>query len=67
VARLFWLSEKIYSAGITEQAIDGFPVKLYSIEKTIVDCFKFRNKIGTDVALEALKEYLKCPNRISSA
>ena len=30
---------------------------MYSIEKTLVDCFKFRNKIGMDIALEALKLY----------
>ncbi len=60
---IIWLSEKTYSAGITEQSIDGIPIKVYSIEKTIADCFKFRNKIGNDVSLEALKEYLKMPQR----
>lgn len=60
---IVWLSDKVYSAGITEQFVDGIPVKVYSIEKTIADCFKFRNKIGKDVALEALKEYLKKPDR----
>ena len=33
------------------------PVKIYSPEKTLADCFKFRNKIGMDVVLEALKLY----------
>jgi len=33
------------------------PVKVYSPEKTLADCFKFRNKIGMDVALEALRLY----------
>lgn len=60
---IIWLSEKVYSAGIIEQSIDGVPIKVYSIEKTIADCFKFRNKIGNDVALEALKEYLKMPQQ----
>ena len=55
--RIFWLSTKVYAAGIENQALDGIPVKIYGIEKTIADCFKFRNKIGLDVALEALKEY----------
>jgi hypothetical protein len=32
-------------------------VKIYSPEKTVVDCFKFRNKVGIDVAIEALKLY----------
>ncbi len=42
--------------GVTKQKIDGIEVNVTSIPKTIADCFKFRNKIGLDVALEALKE-----------
>lgn len=60
---IIWLSEKSYSAGIVEQQVDGVPIKIYSREKTIADCFKFRNKIGIDVALEALKDYLKTSDR----
>ena len=37
--------------------IDGVPVKIYSPEKTIADCFKYRNKIGLDVAIESLRTY----------
>lgn len=55
--RIFWLSQKAYSAGIESHELDGIPVKIYGIEKTIADCFKFRNKIGLDVALEALRDY----------
>lgn len=36
--------------------LDGVPVKVYSLAKTVADCFKYRNKIGLDVALEALRE-----------
>lgn len=57
--RIFWLSQKAYSAGIENHEVDGKPVKIYGIEKTIADCFKFRNKIGLDVALEALRDYRK--------
>lgn len=57
--RFFWLSPKTYSTGIEEHTLDGIPVKIYGIEKTIADCFKFRNKIGLDVALEALRNYRK--------
>ena len=46
-----------YRAGIEEHRIDNVAVKIYSPEKTLADCFKFRNKIGMDVALEALKLY----------
>ncbi len=56
---IVWLSENSYTAGITEQLVDAVPIKIYSREKTIADCFKFRNKIGIDVALEALKDYVK--------
>ena len=57
--RIFWLSQKAYSAGIENHELDGIPVRIYGIEKTIADCFKFRNKIGLDVALEALRGYRK--------
>lgn len=42
--------------GVTKHKIDDVEVPITNIAKTIVDCFKFRNKIGLDVALEALKE-----------
>jgi predicted transcriptional regulator of viral defense system len=50
-------SNEAYNSGIEEHLIDGVPVRIYSAEKTLADCFKFRNKIGMDVALEALKLY----------
>ena len=46
-----------FKAGIEEHHIDGVTVRIYSPEKTLADCFKFRNKIGMDVVLEALKLY----------
>jgi predicted transcriptional regulator of viral defense system len=42
--------------GREEHVIEGVPVKIYNLAKTVADCFKFRNKIGLDVALEALRE-----------
>ena len=56
--RLFWLSKPVYSAGIEEHLLDGTTIPIYNREKTIADCFKYRNKIGLGVALEALKEGL---------
>lgn len=50
-------SPESYHAGIEEHQIDGVTVKVYSPEKTIADCFKFRNKIGMDVVLESFKLY----------
>ncbi len=43
-------------SGIEEHPIQGVPIKVYSPAKTVADCFKYRNKIGLDVALEALRE-----------
>ncbi len=45
-------------SGINEHKIEGVPVKIFSPAKTVADCFKFRNKIGLDVAIEALRESL---------
>ncbi len=45
-----------YSAGIEEIERDGVRLRVYSVDKTLADCFKHRNKIGLDVALEALKD-----------
>ena len=50
------LNKAPYEFGIEEHEIDGLKVKVYSAAKTVADCFKFRNKIGLDVALEALRE-----------
>ena len=54
--RVFSFARKAFSTGIETHTIDGVPVRIYSLEKTVADCFKFRNKIGLDVAIEALKE-----------
>ncbi len=53
--RFAWFNEPAFSAGVETHALDGVPVRVYSIEKTIADCFKERNRIGLDVAIEALK------------
>ncbi len=55
--RVHKFSDNSYEAGIEEHRIDDVPVKIFSIEKTLADCFKYRNKIGMDVALEALRLY----------
>lgn len=53
---LNYVSGPAYSYGIREHVINGVPVRIYSPAKTIADCFKFRNKIGLDIAIEALRE-----------
>lgn len=45
-----------YMAGIEEVERDGVKLRVYGVAKTVADCFKHRNKIGLDVALEALKD-----------
>ena len=55
--RVFWYSEPSFSAGVQSVSIDGVAVKIYSPEKSITDCFKYRNKIGLDVAVQALRTY----------
>ncbi|MCA9322060.1 MAG: type IV toxin-antitoxin system AbiEi family antitoxin domain-containing protein [Planctomycetes bacterium] len=45
------------ASGIETHLIEGVDVPIYSAAKTVVDCFKFRNKIGLDVAIEALREF----------
>lgn len=45
--------------GIESHIVDGIPVAIYQPGKTVADCFKYRNKIGLDVALEALKDCLR--------
>ncbi len=57
--RFYWVSPEPFQAGVETHTIDHVDIKVYSIAKTIADCFKFRNKIGLDVALEALKEGLR--------
>jgi predicted transcriptional regulator of viral defense system len=42
--------------GVTDVEIDGVPVKITNPARTVIDCFRFRNKIGLDVAIEALEE-----------
>jgi predicted transcriptional regulator of viral defense system len=55
----FTISPEQYELGIEQHEIDGWKFKVYDPEKTIVDCFKFRNKMGIDLAIESLKEWKK--------
>jgi predicted transcriptional regulator of viral defense system len=55
--RVFWYSEPAFSAGVETIRIDEVPVRVYSPAKTVADCFKYRNKIGQDIAVEALRRF----------
>ena len=55
--KFYWFSDKAHSAGVETHELDGVSVRIYSPEKTLADCFKFRNKIGLDTAVEAVRFY----------
>ena len=57
--RIFKFSGKAFTEGVEDHEVDGIKVRIYGPAKTIADCFKFRNKLGMDVALEALKLHQK--------
>lgn len=54
--RFYRFSGKALTAGVERHVVDNVPVRVYGVAKTVADCFKFRNKVGSDVALEALRE-----------
>lgn len=60
--RFYRFMSKAWSAGIEEHDIEGHKIKVYNLAKTIADCFKFRNKIGMNIAREALKTAIKEKN-----
>jgi predicted transcriptional regulator of viral defense system len=57
--RIVRLSGPSLTEGIENHHVEAIPVRVYSAAKTVADCFKFRNKIGLDVAIEALKDCLR--------
>lgn len=54
--RVFRFTGTALTRGVESHRIEGQNVRVYSVAKSIADCFKYRNKIGLDVALEALRE-----------
>ncbi len=50
------LTRAAFTAGIDEHRIEGAVVRIYSITKAVADCFKFRDQIGTQFAVEALRD-----------
>ena len=57
--RVHRFSGAAFTAGREKHVIEGIPVHVYNPAKTVVDCFKFRNKIGLDVALNGLRTSLR--------
>lgn len=58
---VFWVTNSLHAVGVDVRVLDGVKVKIYDREKTIADCFKFRKRIGEEIALEALKDYVNQP------
>lgn len=59
--RAFRFSGDAFSEGIELHEAKGASLRVYSKEKTVADCFKYRNKIGVDTALEALRDLVRQP------
>lgn len=59
VLRIVRFSGRSLAEGIETHLIEAVPVRIYSPAKTVADCFKYRNKIGMDVAIEALRDALR--------
>lgn len=55
--RIVRMSGQARTLGIEEHTVEKVPVKVYSPAKTVADCFKFRSKVGLDVAIEALRDF----------
>ena len=61
--RIVRMTGNAREAGVEKHDIEGVPVRISSAAKTVADCFKFRNKLGLDVALEALRDYRRDRHR----
>ena len=63
--RVARFSRPALTEGIEEHGAEGVPLRVYSAAKTVADCFKYRNKVGIDVAVEALRDFSRkrtlCP------
>ena len=61
--KVFRFSPESLNAGIETHSLDGVAIRVYCREKTLADVFKYRNKVGLDIALEALRAYRTQPKR----
>jgi predicted transcriptional regulator of viral defense system len=55
--RTYRFTGEAFTAGVDTHEIDGVSIRIYSPEKTLADCFKFRNKVGLDTVVEAIRFY----------
>ena len=59
IGRVFWFTGRACTEGVENHRLDGVDVRVYGAAKTVADCFKYRNKLGIDTAVEALKLFLR--------
>lgn len=57
--RLVRFTDRLLTEGVETHPVEGVPVKIFGVAKTIADCFRYRNKIGLSVAIEGLQEALR--------
>lgn len=57
--RLVRFTNRLLTEGVESHTVEGVPVKIFGVAKTIADCFRYRNKIGLSVAIEGLQEALR--------
>jgi len=57
--KIIKFSGAAYTEGIADYEIDGVIVPVDNIPKTVADCFKYRNKLGIDIAIEALRDVVR--------
>ena len=55
--KIYWFKGPAFTEGVETHRLDGVDIRIYSREKTLADCFKFRNRIGLDTAVEAVRFY----------
>ena len=59
--RVVYMSGGAFTEGVETHEAEGVEVRVYGAAKTVADCFKYRSRVGLDVAIEALKEYRWSP------
>ena len=63
--KIYRFDAATFDQGIETHQIDGVTVRIYGVARTLVDCFKYRNKLGLDIAIEALR-FARERNRINN-
>ena len=61
--QLYYWKKEYYELGVTTEKIYDFTVKIYDVEKSVCDAVKFRNKVGMDIAIEVVRNYLRRKDR----